>query len=69
MRVERARLYSPLKNSANPLFCNKGMASARPQIQKNERWALAPARRCFDDLAFFSKLFSRAAKQQNTLGL
>jgi hypothetical protein len=45
------------------------MASARPQIQQNEGWALAPARRCFDDLAFFSKLFSRAAKQQNTLGL
>jgi hypothetical protein len=31
-----------VKNSTNALFCNKGMASAKPQMQQNERWALAP---------------------------
>jgi hypothetical protein len=31
-----------LSDSTNPLFCNKGMASARPQMEQNECWALAP---------------------------
>ncbi len=33
-----------LKNSMKPKFCNKGMASAGPQTQQNEYWALAPER-------------------------
>jgi hypothetical protein len=35
-------MHSLVKNSTNSLFCNKGMPSARPQMQQNECWALAP---------------------------
>jgi hypothetical protein len=55
-----------VKNSTNPLFCNKGMASARPQTQQNESWALAPEDAGSADTDFFTKLFKVVPQNELT---
>ena len=77
-----ARLHSLLDNSTNPLFCNKGMASARPQMQQLESRASAPVQSFVQDFNFSGSCsvvqearpvsghdFSRAVRPQLEAGL
>ena len=57
------RTLHRFSRAAQVLFCNKGMASARPPMQRNECWASAPEGSWHGPYSdSFTKLFSRTAQ-------
>jgi hypothetical protein len=51
--------------ATDPLFCNKGMALAKPQVQQKECRALAAEGRWLGPYRLFTELFQSCGNRHN----